>query len=291
MRRIARSRARPPLQGGQRSPDRHPRRRPDRDRRRRRQHRPCRRTRAAQGRPATPPAPTPVPPATAAAARSRPSPTPTSCSATWTRATSSAAGCARPTRRRDGLGPPRRRARPLGAGNRLGHPPGRQREHGRRRPHPRHRKEQGPAPLQPLRLRRRGTGPRRWRSPACSTSRGHLPARRRRRLRPRLPCRAARRSARRGRYVGRLDSARLGARRARSTPGWSAKRDSALAAGECAGRRVVIERSVDLRLAGQYHEITVDLFVRPGLGGAGSGPTRLSPGPSMTPTPSATGAC
>ncbi len=66
---------------------------------------------------------------------------------------------ARPRRRREAIGATV--AEPLGTDctrRGLGHPSGRQREHGQRGTHPRHRARQGPAQLPGLRLRRRRAG-------------------------------------------------------------------------------------------------------------------------------------
>ena len=89
-------------------------------------------------------------------------------------------------------------------------------------------------------------------------------------------------------YAGRLDSLDW-ARVEEVYAGMEREAYNALASASVPAEEVVIERSVDLRLAGQYHELAV-AYVSPGLGEPG-GASLLSPGRSMTPTPSATGAC
>ena len=221
---------------------------------------------------------------------SRPSPTPTSCSATTIRASSSAAGW-RSTRRRPKRAlATRRRSR---SGCRASRPPGastgRHREHGGGRARAPRREGQGPAPLRHGRLRRRRAGARRRGRARARRARGDHPAGLRRGLGARLPRRAA--VLRAGALAARSCSDDAGFDAAASTRcSTSSRRTAARASPRPASRpqAVTVERSADMRLVGQMHEITVPL---PDGADRARRACRRSARPSPRPMPRATPRC
>ena len=150
-------------------------------------------------------------------------------------------------------------ADPLGHERRrggLGHPPGRQREHGERRPGPRDRARQGPALVPAVRLRRGRTGPRLpgRRDPARAAM--ISPFGGRRDLDGRLPGGAAglRLRADLVRAAGRPG---LGARQPRSSTRWRAAGARSCSASGVPTTQISVRRTADLRYVGQGYEVRV----------------------------------